>query len=76
MQINTWALTRSHRWNRGRRSRSSDLMCRKSRSTYEVLVGGHHAGRLEFVRGDGGAQHVEPVQGGLGVNLVLPAFDA
>jgi hypothetical protein len=33
---------------------------------FEVLVGGDHGGRVEFVRGDGGAQHVEPVQGGFG----------
>jgi Na+/melibiose symporter-like transporter len=34
-QISTWPLTRfSRRWKTGRRSRSSDLMCRKSRSTY------------------------------------------
>src|SRR4029077_16734794 len=40
---------------------------------FEVLVGGDHAGRVELGGGDGGAQHVEPVQGGLGVDLVLLA---
>ena len=42
---------------------------------FEVLVGGDQAGRVELVRG-AGAQHVEPVQGGLGANLVLLAGDA
>ena len=42
---------------------------------FEVLVGGHHGGGVELGGGDGGAQHVEPVQGGLGVDLVLPAGD-
>jgi hypothetical protein len=37
----------------------------------EVLIGGDHAGRVEFVRRDRGAQRVEPVQGD--VNLVLLA---
>src|SRR5207253_10025766 len=36
---------------------------------FEVLVGGDHGGGAEFVCGDGGAQHVEPVQGGFGVDL-------
>ena len=40
---------------------------------FEVLVGGDHGGRVELVRGDGGAQHVEPVEGGFGVDLVLLA---
>ena len=39
----------------------------------EVLVGGDHAGGVQLDGGDGGAQHVEPVQGGLGIDLVLPA---
>ena len=33
------------------------------------------AARVELVRGDGGAQHVDPVQGGFGVDLVLLAGD-
>src|SRR4029077_6307819 len=41
----------------------------------EVLVGGDHGGGVEFARREGGAQHVEPVQGGLGVDLVLLAGD-
>ena len=41
---------------------------------FEVLVGGHHSGRVEFAGRDRGAEHVEPVQGGLGVDLVLPAL--
>src|SRR5277367_194651 len=40
---------------------------------FEVLVGSDHGGRVEFGGGDGGAQHVELVQGGLGVDLVLLA---
>src|SRR5208337_434255 len=40
---------------------------------FEVFVGGDHGGRVELAGGDGGAQHVEPVQGGLGVDLVLLA---
>jgi hypothetical protein len=40
---------------------------------FEVLVGGHHGGCVEFGGGDGGAQHVEPVQGGFGVDVVLAA---
>ncbi len=40
---------------------------------FEVLVGGDHGGGVQFVSGDGGAQHVEAVQGGLGVDLVLLA---
>jgi hypothetical protein len=31
---------------------------------FEVLVGGDHAGRVQFGGGDGGAQHVEPVKRG------------
>ena len=51
-------------------------MCRKSRSTYlRFLYAADHGGGVEFVCGDGGAQHVEPVQGGFGVDLVLPSFD-
>src|SRR5208282_3866380 len=42
---------------------------------FEVLVGGDHGGRVEFAGGDGGAEHVEPVQGGFGVDLVLLAGD-
>src|SRR5258708_22088042 len=77
MQISTWALTRSSsRWKTGRRSRSSALMWRKSRlDVLEVLVGGHHAGGVQLADGDGGTQHVEPVQGGFGVDLVLLAGD-
>src|ERR1035438_3031510 len=41
---------------------------------FEVLVDGDHGGRVELVCGDGGAQHVEPVQGSFGVDLVLPSF--
>ena len=40
---------------------------------FEVLVGGDHAGRVELAGGDGGAQHVEPVQGGFLIDLGLPA---
>ena len=40
---------------------------------FEVFVGGDHGGGVELVSGDGGAQHVEAVQGGLGVDLVLLA---
>jgi hypothetical protein len=40
--------------------------------TYEVLVNGQHAGGVQLARGHGGAQHVELVEGGLGVDLVLP----
>src|SRR6185437_2859676 len=42
---------------------------------FEVLVGGDHGGGVELVSGDGGAQHVEPVEGGFGVDLVLLAGD-
>ena len=75
MQISTWARTRSSsRWKTGRRSRSSDLIVPEvPLDVFEVLVGGHHAGGVELGGGDGGAQHVEPVQGGFGVDLVLPA---
>src|SRR5207237_10315848 len=40
---------------------------------FEVLVGGDHGGGVQLGGGDGGAQHVEPVQRGLGVDPVLPA---
>ena len=40
---------------------------------FEVLVGGHHGGAVQFAGGDRGAQDVEPVQGGFGVDLGLPA---
>jgi hypothetical protein len=39
----------------------------------EVSVGGDHGGGGELAGGDGGAQHVEPVQGRFGGDLVLPA---
>src|ERR1700761_8709384 len=39
----------------------------------EVLVSGDHGGGVGLGRGDGGAQHVEPVQGGFGVDVVLAA---
>ncbi len=42
---------------------------------FEVLVRGDDAGRVELAGRDGGAQHVEPVEGGLGVDLVLAALD-
>jgi hypothetical protein len=42
---------------------------------FEVLVRGDHGGRVELGGGDGGAQHVEPVQGSFGVDLVLLAGD-
>ena len=35
----------------------------------EVLVGGDDAGGVQVGGGHGGAQHVDPVQGGLGVDL-------
>src|SRR5262249_17714400 len=41
----------------------------------EVLVGGHHAGRGEFGGRDGGADDVDPVQGGFLIDLRLPAGD-
>ena len=41
----------------------------------EVLVGGHGAGGVESVGGDGGADDVDPVEPGLGVDLVLLALD-
>src|SRR5262249_57895535 len=41
----------------------------------EVLVGGHHSGRVQLVFGDGGADHADAVQGGFGVDLRLPAGD-
>ncbi len=40
---------------------------------FEVLAGGDHGGRVELVRGDGCAQHVEPAEHGFGVDLVLLA---
>src|SRR6266567_2820040 len=40
---------------------------------FEVLVGGDHGGRTEDVAGDAGADHVDPVEGGLGGDLVLVA---
>ena len=75
MQISTWALTRSSsRCQMGRRSRSSALMCRKSRSRLrQVLVGGHRAGRVEGVCGDRGADDVDPVGGRLGLDGGLVA---
>ena len=33
---------------------------------FEVLVRGDHAGRVELVRGDGGAQYVEPPRSQIG----------
>ena len=36
----------------------------------EVLVGGHHGGAVQLAGRERGAQHVEPVQGGLVVDLV------
>ncbi len=42
---------------------------------FEVLVGGDHGGAVQFGGGDRGAEHVEPVQGGFGVDPVLPALD-
>ena len=42
---------------------------------FEVLVRGDHGGRVELGGGDGSAQHIEPVQGGFGVDLVLLAGD-
>ena len=42
---------------------------------FEVLVGGDHAGRVELGGGNRGAQHLKPVQGGFGVDLVLLAGD-
>src|SRR4029077_6853167 len=41
----------------------------------EVLVGGHHAGRVQLVSGDGGAQDVDPAEGGFGVDLRLLTGD-
>ncbi len=77
MQISTWPLTRfSSRWKTGRRSRSSALTCRKSRSTYlRFLVGGDDAGRVEFAVRYGSAQDVDPVESGFLLDLVLPALD-
>jgi hypothetical protein len=40
---------------------------------FEVLVGGDHAGGVQLAGWDGGARHLEPVQGGFGVDLVLLA---
>ena len=42
---------------------------------FEVLVGGDHGGAVELAGGNGGAQHVEPVQGGFGVDPGLIALD-
>lgn len=42
----------------------------------ELLVGAHGAGRVEGVGGDGGADDVDPVEGGFGVDLVGVAGDA
>src|SRR5207253_4572037 len=42
---------------------------------FEVLVGGHHGGRVQLAGGDGGAEHIEPVQDGFGVDLILLAGD-
>jgi hypothetical protein len=39
----------------------------------EVLVGGYRAGRVEGAGGDGGADDVDPVGGGLGADAVLVA---
>jgi hypothetical protein len=39
----------------------------------EVFVGGHHLGRRQTGGRDRGAQHVDAIQGGLGVDLGLCA---
>src|SRR5262249_38090951 len=41
----------------------------------EAFVCGHDRAGTQLGGGDGGAQHVEAVQGRLGVDLVLPAGD-
>ena len=41
----------------------------------EVLVGEYHAGRVQLFGIDAGAQHVDAVEGGFGVDLGLLAFD-
>src|SRR6185312_11942369 len=41
----------------------------------EVFVGGHHAGRAEFGGRDGGADDVDPVEGGFVGDLRLAAGD-
>src|SRR6476620_2609781 len=41
----------------------------------EVLVGGDHGGGVELIGGDGGAQDVEPVQGGFLIDPGLVAGD-
>src|SRR6266516_4673693 len=40
---------------------------------FEVLVGGDRARSVEDVCGHAGADHVDPVEGGLGGNLLLVA---
>jgi hypothetical protein len=42
---------------------------------FEILVGARHAGAVELVRADRGADHVQPVAGGFGVDLRLLAGD-
>ena len=39
----------------------------------EVFVGGHRGRGVELRGGDGGAQNVDAVEGGLGVDVVLVA---
>jgi|ERR1700722_5712638 hypothetical protein len=75
MQISTWARPRpSSQWWIGRRSRSSALIQRKSRSTRErSLAGGHGAGGVELAGRERGGDDVDAVQGGFGVGAVLVA---
>ena len=42
-------------------------------TVFEVLVGGDHGGSVQVAGRDRGAEHVEAVQGGFGVDLVLAA---
>src|SRR5262249_30600808 len=42
---------------------------------FEVLVGADHAGCVQVGGGGGGAQHVDPIERGFGVDLGLTAGD-
>src|SRR5579862_3786030 len=75
MQVSSWARTRSpSQWWIGRRSRSSPLMERKSRSTRERLLQAVTVQGASSASAETGSDDVDAVEGGLGADGGLVAL--